>query len=138
MVFIMIIAFTVAWTPYSLFALIEQFASEGIVSVYGVCTASNEKYTIVLLGHINKCMKLNAPVYISLLMTVPCISYGIVLFALYLLYGIVTYCTVSYCIVACCTVSYRIESYHIVLYCNLTLCYFLKSNLLLKTHLVKW
>nr|QDR51017.1 pteropsin [Manduca sexta] len=32
MVFIMIIAFTVAWTPYSLFALMEQFATEGIVS----------------------------------------------------------------------------------------------------------
>ncbi|XP_063828999.1 rhodopsin, GQ-coupled-like [Ostrinia nubilalis] len=32
MVFIMIIAFTVAWTPYSLFALIEQFATEGIIS----------------------------------------------------------------------------------------------------------
>ncbi|XP_023954186.2 parapinopsin-like [Bicyclus anynana] len=32
MVFIMIISFTVAWTPYSLFALMEQFATEGIVS----------------------------------------------------------------------------------------------------------
>ncbi|XP_047508095.1 parapinopsin-like [Pieris napi] len=32
MVFIMIISFTVAWTPYSLFALMEQFASEGIIS----------------------------------------------------------------------------------------------------------
>ncbi|XP_075977244.1 pinopsin-like [Anticarsia gemmatalis] len=32
MVFIMIIAFTIAWTPYSLFALMEQFATEGIVS----------------------------------------------------------------------------------------------------------
>ncbi|CAG9788138.1 unnamed protein product [Diatraea saccharalis] len=32
MVFIMIIAFTVAWTPYSLFALMEQFATEGIFS----------------------------------------------------------------------------------------------------------
>ncbi|KAJ0176245.1 hypothetical protein K1T71_008419 [Dendrolimus kikuchii] len=32
MVFIMIISFTVAWTPYSLFALIEQFATQGIVS----------------------------------------------------------------------------------------------------------
>ncbi|KAL4713310.1 hypothetical protein ACJJTC_015297 [Scirpophaga incertulas] len=32
MVFIMIIAFTVAWTPYSLFALTEQFASQGIIS----------------------------------------------------------------------------------------------------------
>ncbi|XP_038212835.1 parapinopsin-like [Zerene cesonia] len=32
MVFVMIIAFTVAWTPYSLFALMEQFASHGIIS----------------------------------------------------------------------------------------------------------
>ncbi|KAJ8719463.1 hypothetical protein PYW08_011638 [Mythimna loreyi] len=32
MVFIMIVSFTVAWTPYSLFALMEQFATEGIVS----------------------------------------------------------------------------------------------------------
>ncbi|CAK1542961.1 unnamed protein product [Leptosia nina] len=32
MVFIMIIAFTIAWTPYSLFALMEQFASQGIIS----------------------------------------------------------------------------------------------------------
>ncbi|XP_059062566.1 parapinopsin-like [Achroia grisella] len=32
MVFIMIISFTVAWTPYSLFALMEQFATEGIIS----------------------------------------------------------------------------------------------------------
>ncbi|XP_072940624.1 parapinopsin-like [Epargyreus clarus] len=32
MVFIMIISFTVAWTPYSIFALMEQFATEGIVS----------------------------------------------------------------------------------------------------------
>ncbi|XP_013192484.2 parapinopsin [Amyelois transitella] len=32
MVFVMIVAFTVAWTPYSLFALMEQFASDGIVS----------------------------------------------------------------------------------------------------------
>ncbi|CAH2090179.1 unnamed protein product [Euphydryas editha] len=32
MIFIMIIAFTIAWTPYSLFALMEQFATEGIVS----------------------------------------------------------------------------------------------------------
>ncbi|CAH2267518.1 jg22606 [Pararge aegeria aegeria] len=32
MVFIMIISFTIAWTPYSLFALMEQFATEGIVS----------------------------------------------------------------------------------------------------------
>ncbi|KPJ06627.1 Parapinopsin [Papilio machaon] len=30
MVFIMIVAFTVAWTPYSLFALLEQFAEQGI------------------------------------------------------------------------------------------------------------
>ncbi|XP_053608832.1 parapinopsin-like [Plodia interpunctella] len=32
MVFVMIIAFMVAWTPYSVFALMEQFASEGIIS----------------------------------------------------------------------------------------------------------
>ncbi|KAM3955306.1 LOW QUALITY PROTEIN: pinopsin [Aphomia sociella] len=32
MVFIMIISFTIAWTPYSMFALIEQFATEGIIS----------------------------------------------------------------------------------------------------------
>ncbi|CAH2041625.1 unnamed protein product, partial [Iphiclides podalirius] len=32
MVFIMIVAFTIAWTPYSLFALLEQFATEGIIS----------------------------------------------------------------------------------------------------------
>ncbi|XP_048483468.1 uncharacterized protein LOC105397418 [Plutella xylostella] len=32
MVFVMIVAFTVAWTPYSVFALIEQFAHEGIIS----------------------------------------------------------------------------------------------------------
>ncbi|XP_013161887.1 PREDICTED: parapinopsin-like [Papilio xuthus] len=32
MVFIMIVAFTVAWTPYSLFALLEQFAEQGIIS----------------------------------------------------------------------------------------------------------
>ncbi|XP_022835026.1 parapinopsin-like [Spodoptera litura] len=32
MVFIMIVSFTVAWTPYSVFALLEQFATEGIVS----------------------------------------------------------------------------------------------------------
>ncbi|CAH0726862.1 unnamed protein product, partial [Brenthis ino] len=32
MVLIMIISFTIAWTPYSLFALMEQFATEGIVS----------------------------------------------------------------------------------------------------------
>ncbi|RVE43896.1 hypothetical protein evm_011458 [Chilo suppressalis] len=32
MVFIMIVAFTVAWTPYSVFALMEQFATEGIIS----------------------------------------------------------------------------------------------------------
>ncbi|XP_052749296.1 pinopsin-like [Galleria mellonella] len=32
MVFIMIISFTIAWTPYSLFALMEQFATEGIIS----------------------------------------------------------------------------------------------------------
>ncbi|KAF9793724.1 hypothetical protein SFRURICE_003548 [Spodoptera frugiperda] len=30
MVFIMIVSFTVAWTPYSVFALLEQFATEGI------------------------------------------------------------------------------------------------------------
>ncbi|CAK1582966.1 unnamed protein product [Parnassius mnemosyne] len=28
----MIVAFTIAWTPYSLFALTEQFATEGIIS----------------------------------------------------------------------------------------------------------
>ncbi|KPJ06626.1 Opsin-VA [Papilio machaon] len=32
MVLLMIISFTVSWTPYSLFALMEQFATEGIVS----------------------------------------------------------------------------------------------------------
>ncbi|XP_073945988.1 parapinopsin-like [Choristoneura fumiferana] len=32
MVFVMIISFTVAWTPYSIFALIEQFATDGIIS----------------------------------------------------------------------------------------------------------
>ncbi|CAG5043706.1 unnamed protein product [Parnassius apollo] len=32
MIFLMIVAFTVAWTPYSLFALMEQFATEGIIS----------------------------------------------------------------------------------------------------------
>ncbi|XP_064073131.1 parapinopsin-like [Vanessa tameamea] len=32
MVFTMIVSFTIAWTPYSLFALMEQFATEGIVS----------------------------------------------------------------------------------------------------------
>ncbi|XP_068632044.1 parapinopsin-like [Battus philenor] len=32
MVFTMIVAFTIAWTPYSLFALLEQFAAEGIIS----------------------------------------------------------------------------------------------------------
>ncbi|XP_034832969.1 parapinopsin-like [Maniola hyperantus] len=32
MVFIMIVAFTVAWTPYSFFALMEQFANERITS----------------------------------------------------------------------------------------------------------
>ncbi|CAG5043709.1 unnamed protein product [Parnassius apollo] len=32
MIFIMIISFTIAWTPYSLFALMEQFATKSIVS----------------------------------------------------------------------------------------------------------
>ncbi|CAB3227804.1 unnamed protein product [Arctia plantaginis] len=32
MVFVMILAFTISWTPYSLFALIEQFATERIIS----------------------------------------------------------------------------------------------------------
>ncbi|XP_013136214.1 PREDICTED: parapinopsin-like [Papilio polytes] len=32
MVLLMIISFTVSWTPYSVFALMEQFATEGIVS----------------------------------------------------------------------------------------------------------
>ncbi|XP_050677747.1 parapinopsin-like [Leptidea sinapis] len=32
MVFVMIIAFTVAWTPYSVFALMEQFAAKGIIT----------------------------------------------------------------------------------------------------------
>ncbi|XP_061717658.1 parapinopsin-like [Cydia pomonella] len=32
MVFVMIIAFTIAWTPYSVFALMEQFATDGIIS----------------------------------------------------------------------------------------------------------
>ncbi|XP_063364738.1 parapinopsin-like isoform X1 [Cydia amplana] len=32
MVFVMIIAFTIAWTPYSVFALMEQFATNGIIS----------------------------------------------------------------------------------------------------------
>ncbi|XP_068632033.1 parapinopsin-like [Battus philenor] len=32
MVFIMIISFTISWTPYSLFALMEQFATKGIIS----------------------------------------------------------------------------------------------------------
>ncbi|KAJ2951442.1 hypothetical protein O0L34_g13595 [Tuta absoluta] len=32
MVFIMIVAFTIAWTPYSIFALIEQFGTAGTIS----------------------------------------------------------------------------------------------------------
>ncbi|XP_049875541.1 opsin-VA-like [Pectinophora gossypiella] len=32
MVFLMIVAFTVAWTPYSIFALIEQFGTQGTIS----------------------------------------------------------------------------------------------------------